>query len=196
MSRYKHIAYIIACYGTWRATQKPHLNSGWGTGSERPRAKTTKKFDRSPSLAPIFAPTTIARSPRALFTHFDFFSCPDTWRGGTNLAFTVVTTVPTVTFSRMCIGPYILRSQMGGLLFLSTTSNSTSTSALDGGSPRSEARTRSRYLSRCSSTYGGGVSILESIQSGFRHSLAWDRTIHKEVNNQSKIAQKIKLIWF
>lgn len=66
----------------------------------------------------------------------------------TNLAFTLVTTVPTVTFSLMWTGPYVDMSQMGGLLFLSTTSNSTSTSAEDGGSPLSEARTRSRYLSR------------------------------------------------
>lgn len=66
----------------------------------------------------------------------------------TNLAFTAVTIVPTVTFSLMWMGPYTLMSHRGGLLFLSTTSNSTSTSAYEGGSPLSEALTRSRYFSR------------------------------------------------
>lgn len=47
----------------------------------------------------------------------------------TNLAFTEVTTVPTVTFSLMWMGPYTFTSHSGGLLFLSTTSKSTSTSA-------------------------------------------------------------------
>ena len=66
----------------------------------------------------------------------------------TNLAFTCVTLVPTVTFSLMWMGPYTLWSHLGGLLFLSTTSNSTSTSAYEGGVPLSEARTLRRYLSR------------------------------------------------
>lgn len=39
-------------------------------------------------------------------------------------------------------------SHTGGLLFLSTTSNSTSTSANEGGVPLSEALTLSRYFSR------------------------------------------------
>ena len=66
----------------------------------------------------------------------------------TNLAFTDVTTVPTVTFSLMWMGPYTFWSHRGGLLFLSTTSNSTSTSAYKTGVPLSDARTLRRYLSR------------------------------------------------
>lgn len=66
----------------------------------------------------------------------------------TNLAFTDVTTVPTVTFSLMWMGPYTFWSHRGGLLFLSTTSNSTSTSANKTDVPLSEARTFRRYLSR------------------------------------------------
>lgn len=65
----------------------------------------------------------------------------------TNLALTEITIVLIVTFSLMCVGPYTLRSHRGGLLFRSTTSNSISTSAYDGGSPQSEALTRRRYFS-------------------------------------------------
>lgn len=65
----------------------------------------------------------------------------------TNLALTEITMVPTVTFSLISEGPYTLRSHRGGLLFRSTTSNSISTSAYDGGAPQSEALTRRRYFS-------------------------------------------------
>ena len=73
----------------------------------------------------------------------------------TNLALIDVTTVPTVTFSLICMGPYMFLSHIGGLLLRSTTSNSTSTSAYEGGFPLSEARTFNLYLSRCL-TLGGG----------------------------------------
>lgn len=69
----------------------------------------------------------------------------------TNLALIDVTTVPTVTFSLMWMGLKVSLSHSGGLLFRSTTSSSMSTSAWEGGYPRSDARTRNLYLSLCES---------------------------------------------
>ena len=85
----------------------------------------------------------------------------------TNLAFTDVTTVPTVTFSLMWMGPYTLLSHTGGLLFLSTTSNSTSTSATKGVVPRSEALTLSRYFSRYWQNYGRQVTAISLLIQDF-----------------------------
>lgn len=130
----------------WRGAESPYLVP-WPpactflaigkTGSNGNKQKTTSLVVLGKEYGWRATAMDGIRNPGTLALHFD-----------TNLAFMQVTTVPTVTFSLMWTGPYMLSSHRGGLLFLSTTSNSTSTSACEGGSPLSAARTLRRYLSR------------------------------------------------
>lgn len=157
-----------------------------GTGSERPQ-----KFARSNDRL-VLAPNSlrrqrqIARSPRAFIL---VLSCPDTWRGVQTLLLRWL--LPSRQWHSLgCVLGHTYwdprwEAYCSCRLRLNRRPRRRSTEARRG-RKRAPAVGTLRAAAAHNMVVG---SALESIQSGFRHSLAWDRTIHKEVNNQSKIAQ-------